>query len=129
MPKLTPAELITVEFAEPGIIFHVPARSTLSKKILHQRTCEEIYDSGLKNLYDLRFLNDDHRNSVFPNKAIWPWPVPEDEAFDDFWEEEDFLDCYPMSSVRPPETKRLYFNEWVEEPILEFSATATYAAT
>lgn len=101
MPKLKPSELINLEFVEPGIIQHLPARCTLAKQIAHQREKEEIFDSGFVDFYRDDFLNDDHRNSVMPAKAIWPWPVPTDFEFNNYFTEEDYQEAFPLSSVRP----------------------------
>lgn len=122
MPRLKPSEIRELEKCEPGIINHVPAQTTLSKQVLRSRECEDIYDSGFAGFYRESFLNDDGRNSVMPAKAIWPWPVPDGMEFNEYWDESDFQDCYPMSSVKPEpkntgnqEFKQFLYPEWEYE--------------
>ncbi len=121
MPRLKPNELMNLELVEPGIIQHLPARCTLAQQISHQRRKEEIYDSGFADFYREDFLRDDHRNSVMPSKAIWPWPVPKSMDFDDFFTKEDYQSAFPLSSIRPEQKLAR-----IEEP-LDLSAMADEA--
>lgn len=74
MPRLKPAELADIDYFEPDArrVFPGAGLSTLSRKIINDHEKEAIRFSGFTDFYMPSYMQDDDRNSVFPQKAKWP---------------------------------------------------------